>query len=389
MPLMHGQRVRLANLRLQLLQVQRRRDYLMAAFLLEEQRQHQQQRRRTMWVKPWLSRRVTLGHYDTLMQELMRESRGDFKSYLRMEPEMFREMLDRVSPRIEKSQQGRPPLSPGLKLAITLRFLSTGNSYHSLAFNFRVAHNTICLFVPEVCDAVVMEFENDVFVTPSTPDSWKEVAGNFGKRWNFHHACGALDGKHIAIKKPKKSGSAYYNYKGFFSIVLLGLVDAEYKFLWANVGAEGSASDCGVFNRSSLEHCLRDETLGLPLPEPLPSDDRDTPYFIIGDDAFPLRTYLVKPFSHRYLNHEERIFNYRCSRGRRVVENAFGILASRFRCLLTTLATTPETATKITKACLILHNVMRMRYPALQNADLDVEGEDGCVIGKIRLISHK
>ena len=139
MPLMHGQRVRLANLRLQLLQVQSRRDYLMAAFLLEEQRQHQQQRRCTMWVKPWL-RRVTIGHYDTLMQELMRESRGDFKSYLRMEPEMFREMLDRVSPRIEKSQQGRPPLSPGLKLAITLRFLSTGNSYHSLAFNFRVAH---------------------------------------------------------------------------------------------------------------------------------------------------------------------------------------------------------------------------------------------------------
>ena len=81
---MHSKRVRLANLRLQLLQVQRRRDYLMAAFLLEQQRQHQQQRRRTMWVKPWLLRRVTLGHYDTLMQELMRESRGDFK-YLLMD----------------------------------------------------------------------------------------------------------------------------------------------------------------------------------------------------------------------------------------------------------------------------------------------------------------
>jgi len=86
---MHGQRVRLANLRLQLLQVQRRRDYLMAAFLFEEQRQHQQQRRRTMWVKSWLLRRVTLGHYDTLMQELMRESRGDFKSYLRNMQQFF------------------------------------------------------------------------------------------------------------------------------------------------------------------------------------------------------------------------------------------------------------------------------------------------------------
>jgi len=135
MPLIGAQRVRLADLRLQLLQIQRRRDFLVAATLLEDQRQHQQQRRRTMWVKPWLLQRVTLGHYDTLMQELMRESRGDFKTFLRMEPEILREMLDRVAPRIEKCQEGRPPLSPGLMLAITLRFLSTGNSYHSLAFN--------------------------------------------------------------------------------------------------------------------------------------------------------------------------------------------------------------------------------------------------------------
>jgi len=106
MPLIGAQRVRLVNLRLQLLHVQRRRDFLVAATLLEDQRQHQQQRRRTMWVKPWLLRRVTLGHHDTLMQELMRESRGDFKTFLRMEPEMFREMLDRVAPRIEKCQEG-------------------------------------------------------------------------------------------------------------------------------------------------------------------------------------------------------------------------------------------------------------------------------------------
>ena len=206
------------------------------------------------------------------------------------------------------------------------------------------------------------------------------MADSFSRRWNFHHACGAIDGKHIAIKKPKRSGSAYYNYKGFFSIVLLGLVDADYKFLWVNVGAEGAASDAGVFNQSSLEPHLREGTLGLPPPAPLPNDDQDTPYFIIGDDAFPLRSYLVKPYSHRYLTHDERIYNYRCSRGRRVVENAFGILANRYRCLLTTLATVPENSVKIIKACVTLHNIMRIRYPNLQNADLDGEGEDGRMI---------
>ncbi|XP_060561924.1 putative nuclease HARBI1 [Ruditapes philippinarum] len=337
-------------------------------------------RRRSIWVKPWLQRRVFYGQYDTLMMELMRESRGDFKTYLRMEPEMFREILTRVAPRITKNKQRRPPLEAGLKVAITMRFLATGNSYHSLAFDFRVAHNTISLFVPEVCEAIVAEFKDEVICTPSTPDEWIEVANKFRRRWDFHHTCGALDGKHIAIKKPKQSGSQFYNYKGFFSIVLLGLVDADYKFLWANIGANGSSSDCGVFNRSSLEPALREGTLGLPPPEPLPFDDRNTPYFLVGDDAFPLRSYLIKPFPHRFLDHDERIFNYRCSRARRVVENAFGILAARFRCLLTTMQTTPRNAKRITKACLILHNLMRDRYPSLQNEDLDHDDGQGDVV---------
>ena len=333
-----------------------------------------------MWVKPWLSRRVALGDYDNLMTELMRESRGDFKSFLRMEPAMFQEMLTRVAPRITKSDSARPPLAPGLKLAITLRFLATGNSYHSLAFSFRVAHNTISLFVPEVCDAICEEYRDEVLVMPSTPDGWREVAKGFGLRWNFHHACGAIDGKHVKIRKPARSGSAYFNYKGFFSIVLMGLVDADYRFLWVHIGAEGTASDAGVFNQSSLEPDLREGRLGFPPPEPLPNDDHEVPYFLVGDDAFPLRTYLVKPFSHRDLTHDERIFNYRCSRARRVVENAFGILANRFRCLLTTLMTTQETSAKITKACVVIHNLMRIRFPSLQNADLDIQQADGTLV---------
>ena len=104
------------------------------------------------------------------------------------------------------------------------------------------------------------------------------------------------------------------------------------------------------------------------------------PFFLVGDNAFPLRSYMVKPFSHRYESREERIFNYRCSRARRVVENGFGILANRFRCLLTTLATTPGNSVSIVKATLTLHNIMRVRYPTLQNADLDIDDDQGGVV---------
>ena len=231
-----------------------------------------------------------------------------------------------------------------------------------MEFNWRAAHNAIGMFVPEVCEAIVAEYAEEVFRTPTTTDGWREVAQAFQDRWNFPHVCGALDGKHVAIRKPRHSGSIYYNYKGFFSIVILVLCDANYKAIWAHVGSPGSQSDCGIYNESPMFQGIQDETIKLPPPEPLPNDTEDTPFFFIGDDAFPLRQHMLKPFSARYLESEQLVFNYRLSRARRVVENLFGILATRFRCLSNTLEVTPEKAVSITKACLTLHNLFRDRY---------------------------
>lgn len=417
MPLIPPQRfaraVRILELRARLVRIQRREQAVMLALLAEMEQEREERRRerrpRSMWVRPWLARRPLLGHYDRLMQELMRESATDFKGYMRMEPDMFRELLVRVGPHITKSDQARPPLEPGLKLAVTLRFLATGESYHSLSYQFRVAHNTISLFVPEVCEAIREEYLAEQFTTPSDPQGWMEVERTFAAKWNWHHCCGALDGKHVRIVKPKHSGSNYYCHKGFYSIIILGLVDGDYKFVWCDVGTPGSESDAGVFKISTLEPALREGTLGLPDPAPLPGDDRDTPFFMVGDDAFPLRPYMMKPYSDKYLDHDQMIFNYRCSRGRRVVENAFGILASRWRvlhtpmnvssspkmfhhlmsfftyltlyfnvCLCCMFQVTPENATTITKATIILHNIMRDRYPNAQNLELEApEGDAG------------
>ena len=58
-------------------------------------------------------------------------------------------------------------------------------------------------------------------MSPTDPEDWKKIEERFRNSWNVPHAVSALDGKHIAIKKPKKSGSGYFNYKGYFSLVLL------------------------------------------------------------------------------------------------------------------------------------------------------------------------
>ena len=105
-----------------------------------------------------------------------------------------------------------------------------------------MAHNTISQFVSEVCDAIVWG--------GGLPNSFNSrglasESGELQYKMDLHYVCGAIDGKHIAIRKPRKSGSTFYNYKGFFSIVMMRLLDADNKFLWAQVGAEGSASEGG------------------------------------------------------------------------------------------------------------------------------------------------
>ena len=93
-------------------------------------------------------------------------------------------------------------------------------------------------------------------------------ARQFADKWNFPNCIGALDGKHITIQAPAKSGSYYYNYKGFHSIGLMAMVDAKYKFTFLDVGCNGRISDGGVFANCTLSEALRSGSLDLTLPNP-------------------------------------------------------------------------------------------------------------------------
>lgn len=167
-----------------------------------------------------------------------------------------------------------------------------------------------------------------------------------------------MDGKHIVIRAPHTAGSYYYNYKGTHSIVLLALVNAKCEFMFADIGTNGRVSDGGVWQNCKLRKMLENNTLGVPGPKPLPGSMITVPHVIVGDDAFPLQPYLMKPFNFRNQNSAQRIFSYRLSRARRTVENAFGMLANKFRVLQTTIALEPSKVEKVLLACIALHNFL-------------------------------
>jgi len=161
------------------------------------------------------------------------------------------------------------------------------------------------------------------------------------------------------IQAPPGSGSLYYNYKGSFSIVLLAMCDAEYCFTMVNIGAAGSESDGGVFSHCALAHMLERNSLHLPQMATLPMSDVSAPYVIVADAAFPLKTYLLKPYPQRKLDAKKEIFNYRLSRARRIIENTFGIMTNRWRIFRRPLIALPKNAVRITKAACVLHNFLQ------------------------------
>ena len=260
---------------------------------------------------------------------------------------------------------------PDIRIAISRRYIATGDSCKSLQHGCRVAHSTISKIIPETCHAITLEMCDEVMQCRSTPGEWKEIAEKFSKRWNFHNSVGAIDGKYLAMRCPLKARSVYYNYKGFHSIVLLAIIDADYEFLFVDVGANGTFADTAIFEECGLYEALEQRTASLPEAEPLPNDDHHPmPYALVEDDAFGLRTWLMKLYPIRCMTKEQRIFNYRLSWARRVVENAF---VHRFRCLLTTIQQHPHRVERIVMSCCLMHNLLAIRYPRQYAQMMDME----------------
>lgn len=332
----------------------------------EEQQEAQKRRRkrRRVWVEPYLHRRMEQGHYNNLMEELANEAPELFKNYTRTSKALFDEIVERVTPHIKKQTTWwRDPLEPGLRVAITLRFLATGDSYMTLQYSFRVSHNTISGIVPETCRAIVAEYGSEELRTPQTQAEWLQVAAGFWDKWKFPNCIGAIDGKHIRIKNPPGGGSYYYNYKKFYSILLVGICDSQYRFLYVDVGAIGSESDAGVFAHTQLKELVEHSKAHIPPAGPLPgdTDGKKCDYFFVGDDAFALRHYMMKPYPLRSLTDDERIYNYRLSRARRTIENAFGIMANRFRVFHTPICLRPDNVEAVVMGACVLHNMLRNR----------------------------
>ena len=279
---------------------------------------------------------------------------------MRMSPETFEQLLTMIGPIISKKDTYmREAIGAAERLSLTIHYLAEGASQQSMSFQYRIGRSTVSGIIHETCQAIWEALHEVYLKPPSNKNDWKEISKEFEELWNFPHCLGAIDGKHVSIQCPLKSGSLYYNYKGYFSIVLLAVCDAHYTFTFTDIGGYGSTNDSSIFNNTDIFRAAESGALDFPDAEPLDGFANDLiPYFFVGDEAFALKTWMQRPYPGKNLLEANRIFNYRLSRARRVIENSFGILVARWRIYHRPIQTSVETAENIVKATVCLHNYL-------------------------------
>ena len=203
------------------------------------------------------------GEFHLLVRDLILHDHEYFFKYFRMSPTAFEKLLSFVSPIIVKQSTAmRDPISQNERLAVNLRYILTGDAQCTVATSYRISLTAVSRIITETYDAIWTSLIRMHYLDcTSNVSEWKSVAQEFESKWNFPHAIGVLDGKHVVMQAPHNSGSAYFNYKKKHSIVLLAVCNAKYEFTMVDIGDSGRQSDGSVYNNSHLGFTIGNNTL--------------------------------------------------------------------------------------------------------------------------------
>ncbi|XP_052237734.1 putative nuclease HARBI1 [Dreissena polymorpha] len=244
-------------------------------------------------------------------------------------------------------------------LLITLQFLAKSEFYSEGGMTHGVSRSSVCKSIWQVLKALDRRLNTVVF--PTSERELVQVKQKIFGIAGIPNVIGAVDCTHIAMLAPREREDIYVCRKGYHSINVQAVVDANMRF--TNIVAKwpGSTHDSVIFDNCSLKDWLVDGSKG----------------WLLGDSGYGLKPYLLTPKLNP-MSRAEIAFNLAHSRSRMVVERAFGLLKSRFRCLHKTggyLQFSPQKIALVVTVCAKLHNLC-LSDGFLDIDDIDVEDDD-------------
>ncbi|XP_074035520.1 uncharacterized protein [Leptinotarsa decemlineata] len=169
---------------------------------LTEAKKNKKRKQRRMWARRFFLRRQNM----VLLKDL---DHMHMQNFTRMGAEDFENLICLVGPKIAKKDTTfRKAIPVQYRLAVTLRFLATGDSYSSLQYLFRISKQLIGVIIIETCEALIQELKDKIKM-PSSSEEWLQISRQYEEKWQFPHCVGSMDGK----QAPFNSGSEFHNYK--------------------------------------------------------------------------------------------------------------------------------------------------------------------------------
>ena len=315
----------------------------------KQQQQRPRRKRKMVWVHPrpqfWFEQMLVNQYEDHLWQE-----------HFRMTRQTFEYICCLVAPDLVRQDTNmRKSIPVRKRVAIALWRLATGETYRSTGLTFGQGRSTALTMRDQFC-AALLPRANEFIKFPRTEAETRRAMEGFAVLSDFPQIVGAIDGSHIPIKRPVEHPNNYYNRKSFHSLVLQGIADADGRFIHVSTGYAGSIHDARVLRLSSLPRKVDD---GEILQSPVRRIGRqNVKPLLVGDPAYKLTTWCMKPYPETATITQSQIdFNKSLSSARVVIEQAFGLLKGRWRCLLTKLDESVDKVLEIITVCCVLHNI--------------------------------
>ncbi|XP_077509345.1 uncharacterized protein LOC144120619 [Amblyomma americanum] len=248
----------------------------------------------------------------------------------------------------------REAISVEKRIGIGLFKLCSAAEDRVVAIVFGVGRSTVNTIYREFAETVVDVLEPE-WARMMAPNEMNEHVSEFYAMTGFPQAMGALDGCHFPLSPPHLNAEDYRNYKGWYSVILLAVVDHKYRFRYVSAGSPGRCHDSHVYSQSDLAETVERPLFKTPVTV---INGTAVPPIILCDQAFALTGHLMKPFPHNGpLQEEKRLFNYHLSKTRRIVENAFGRMKARFRYTMKRMECEIRHVPVIIRACCTLNNM--------------------------------
>jgi len=252
---------------------------------------------------------------------------------------------------------GREKICARKAFLMTLWYLCNTETFRQCSDRFNVTKNSCHRIITKIIEFLIRK--SGQYIIWPTGQRLHKVKSEFFKMHGIDGVIGAIDGSHIKIKRPiSKHHYVYYNRKGDYSLLIQRVCDYQKKFINFFCGEPGFIHDSRLLKKSSLYRKGINGFLGTN--------------FLLGDSAYPCLDWLICPFKDNgNLTQNQKIFNYRHSATRIVIENAFGLLKGRFRRLKFFENNDLTFVIKCIIAAAVLHNI------CLDNKDeIDINNND-------------